>query len=148
MLDQVVQANDLPKAPGLHWVWVLLACILGSSLFAGAWLYVQARWLRKVHNGNAKSEAWCIAFIATMIAGMIVLPLVLSLVLPMNAYVALLCFAIPVTYFVTIYLMQGELARSPVRISTWNFGAFVLGPIYFQYLMQRREVEQGRGLLG
>ena len=66
-----MQPSPYPPPPSLHWVIVLLLSILTCGLFVGAWMIVEAIWVKKVQPSSKALLYLCPAIVLLIAAGIL-----------------------------------------------------------------------------
>jgi len=143
MSDQAISPQDggaetdiyLPP-PQLHWFLVLLFGCMTESLFYYVWMFVQARWVKKV-TGKSLAWGWSVVCIALS---------ALTLLRDINHYVQLGHLPARAGYFdgvlagiyiVTVFALQQELEETIPSLQLSGIMTFFFGPVYFQYHLQK-----------
>jgi hypothetical protein len=134
MNDEMFQLPDdrhepgtLPSPPTLHWAWVLVLSLITGFIFYAVWLFIQARWVRKV-RGTSNAYGWSFVYILFAVienAG--------DLSGHSSDYVH---GAILILYLVTGFLLKGELEDPEIGLSLSSTMTFFFGAIYFQYFLR------------
>jgi hypothetical protein len=135
--------KPMPKAPRLHWGWVLALQLLTRGLFSLAWLIVQANWVRRV---NGKSRAFVLSIVNACLFPAFFLLIVIEAVLKAGTDVIGIITTVFMVIFVvsnlwTTFQLRFELESTPINIPLGGVATFFLGVIYFQYNLHDYDVE-------
>ena len=128
--------------PDLHWVLLLVTSIITCSLFAWAWLFVEAVYIRKIKSdskGLVFSLLAALALFMAVFVNMISSPELRSEGNPLSG---LLMLASLILYFVGIFQMQSDLeayynTAEPIHLQLNGAMTFFCGIFYFQYQFSR-----------
>ena len=141
----------LPPPPRLHWVLVLLLEIVTLGYFGLFWLYMQARWVRKM-RGRSRTMRWLIAVVVLYPAVFIALILVLIVLtvvhVPIDRSASTLVdgfaeIVVVILRLTAVYTLRNELAEPPINLATSKVMALFFGQLYFQYFLRKFRFEEG-----
>ena len=127
--------KSMPKAPRLHWGWVLALQLLTRGLFGVIWLVVQANWVRRV-NGNSRAFVLSIVNVCALPAFFLLIAIEAFLNAGQTAIgtiTAVSIVGIMILSIWTTFQLRYELECEPIGISLSRFATLFLGVIYFQY---------------
>jgi hypothetical protein len=119
--------------------------LLTGGAYAAIQLWVQARWMRRTLDVDA-SYKWASALLLVTVFGL--LKLFASAYVhktrnpPFDWMQGVLMISGLVFYLGTTSCMKGELGRAPLRLELWEWPAFFLGPLYYQYQLNRLTVRK------
>lgn len=87
---------EIPRAPNLHWAWVLVLSWVTCGLFNFVWCFVQANWVKKFDPDNTPTILFAV-YVAAMLAVNIV-PFIgnedLAAVSGLAAIAGIVCFVV------------------------------------------------------
>jgi hypothetical protein len=139
-MDMPVKQPFDPPPPQLKTSWVFLLCILTLGLFAPIWLFLQARWIRRVTGeGNARgwafvylvvflfAYAWDITNLAASFAGH-------GQGAAESAANGGIIFS---TNVIVIFTLRDELNKLPLRKPLGVVMTFFFGSVYFQHAIEQ-----------
>jgi hypothetical protein len=129
----------IPRAPSLHWGWVLALNVLTRNLFAIVWLIVQANWVRKV-RGRSTAFRLAIAHLCFMPALFLFMTIMQILGIRDGSTLFGVIFILGLlTFFglwvATVFTLRSELSESPINLRLSGVMSLLFGPIYFQYFL-------------
>ncbi len=133
----------MPRAPRLHWGWVLAGDLLIRGLFPIIWLIVQANWVRKV-NGTSKAFWWSIVNACYLPAFFLLVVIEYAVKADPTAIAVISgigIFGILVTNLGTVFTLRSELESAPIGIPLGGIATLFLGTTYFQYHLHDYDVE-------
>jgi hypothetical protein len=136
-----------PDPPNLHWALVLLIGVFTCGLFAIAWTFVQAAWIRKV-NPNSKALFFYIAGYGIYIVSfMIQMEMMFGGANTRHAMgpaivSGLLSLVVLVLLIVAIFTMRSDIEEhfngpEPIGLSLSGVMTFFFNVYYFQYHFTR-----------
>ena len=133
----------MPKAPRLHWGWVLALQLLTRGLFGSVWIIVQANWVRRV---NGKSRAFVLSIVTLCSLPALVLLIMIEALVraeqtAIGVITGLAVIAIAVLSIWTTFQLRYELESTPINIPLSGVATFFLATIYFQYHLHDYDVE-------
>jgi hypothetical protein len=136
--------KPMPKAPRLHWGWVLALQLLTRGLFSVIWLIVQANWVRRV---NGTSRAFVLSIVnACALPAFVLLIAIEALVKAGQTAIGIITacgvVGILILSIWTTFQLRYELESDPIGIPLGGVATLFLGVIYFQYHLHDYDVEE------
>jgi hypothetical protein len=135
----------VPPPPRLHWSIVLVLEIVTFGLFGALWLFVQARWVKKM-TGNNGEMVWPTINLCA-VPSLFLLALVIEILAKMGGHRAEATelvgdilgpsrLFLVVLNLATVFSLRSSMEGFPIYMSLGGGVSLFFGPIYFQYKMK------------